>query len=164
MNALLSQQPKALLALEDGVVFEGLSAGAAGEASGTAVCCASTSGYQQALTDPAHAGAVMVFTYPQVGNCGVNHEDERSADSLVAGVVCRDMCYTPSNFRLTGSLPDYLLRRGVVAIEGVDTRALALHLRDAGQLRALISTVDLDLASLTRRAAALGRTDQERGI
>ena len=142
MNPLLSNQPKALLALADGVVFEGLSVGAAGETK----------------------DKVLVCTYPQIGNYGVNPDDQVLDRPVLAGVVMRDLCYTPSSFRLTGDLPSYLRKNGIVGIEGVDTRALAMHLRDAGPLAAIISTVDLDPASLARRAQALNATTEGREI
>lgn len=164
MNPLLSNQPKALLALADGVVFEGLSVGAAGETTGELVRQDGASGYQEAISSPDAADKVLVFTYPQIGNYGVNPDDQVLDRPVLAGVVMRDLCYTPSSFRLTGDLPSYLRKNGIVGIEGVDTRALAMHLRDAGPLAAIISTVDLDPASLARRAQALNATTEGREI
>ena len=164
MNPLLSNQPKALLALADGVVFEGLSVGAAGETTGELVRQDGASGYQEATASPDAQDKALVFTSPQSGNYGVNPDDQVLDRPVLAGVVMRDLCYTPSSFRLTGDLPSYLRKNGIVGIEGVDTRALAMHLRDAGPLAAIISTVDLDPASLARRAQALNATTEGREI
>lgn len=152
MNPLLAENaPKALLALEDGMTFEGVSAGASGETFGELVFNTSLSGYQEVISDPSYAGQIVSFTYPQIGNYGVC-PDDMQADSLsLSGVVVHDMCRTPNNWRSDQSLPSFLEANGIVAIEGVDTRELTLHLREAGCLRAAISTVDLDHASLLAR-------------
>ena len=146
MNLLVDEgkHPKALLALEDGTVFEGRSCGAAGETFGEVVFNTSMVGYQEIVSDPSYAGQIVTFTYPQVGNYGVN-------------VVVHDMCYTPSNWQCVQSFPNFLEERGVVAIEGVDTRALTLHLREAGAMQGAISTLDTDPASLVARVKAAPR-------
>lgn len=153
MNALFNESPKALIALKDGVVFEGYSCGVAGEASGTLAFDTSASGYQQAISSAEHAHDVLVFTYPQIGNSGCNAEDDQGG--ACAAVVVRDLCATPSSFRSTQSLPAFLQQRGIVAIEGIDTRALTAYVRDHGAQSAIVSTVDLDPASLARRATEL---------
>ena len=152
VNPLLaSGATRALLALEDGTTFEGLSVGATGETFGELVFNTSMSGYQEVITDPSYAGQVVAFTYPQIGNYGVCAEDMQSGGVALAGVVVGDMCHTPNNWRSEGTLPDFLAEHGIVAIEGVDTRELTLRVREAGTMRCAISTTDLEPASLVER-------------
>lgn len=152
MNPLLRPSaPKALIALEDGTCYEGFSAGAAGEAFGELVFNTSVVGYQEIITDPSYAGQVVLFTYPQIGNYGVCVGDEQAERPALAGLIARDVCATPSNWRSHETLPHYLARHGIVAVEGVDTRDLTLHVRDPGTLRCALSTQDLDPKSLIER-------------
>ena len=152
MNLLVSEgRPPALLALEDDTTFAGWSAGAAGEAFGEVVFNTSMTGYQEILSDPSYAGQIVTLTYPQVGNYGICEEDFQASRLHLRGLVVRDMCHTPSNWRATASLPELLRSREVVAIEGVDTRALTLRIRGSGAMRAAISTSDLEPASLVAR-------------
>lgn len=141
-----------MLALEDGTVFEGYACGAQGEAPGEVVFNTSMSGYQEVLTDPSYAGQIVTMTSPHIGNYGINSEDMESRGVFARGFVVREMCETPSNWRAEESLPDFLERSGVVAIEGIDTRALTRHIREAGAMRAVISTVDLVPESLVEKA------------
>ena len=143
--------PKALLALEDGTVFAGRSCGAEGETFGEIVFNTSMVGYQEIVTDPSYAGQIVTFTYPQVGNYGVNVMDMQADTLALKGVVVHDMCFAPSNWQCVQSFPDYLSAHGVVAIQGVDTRALTLRIREGGAMRAAISTRDLDPAHLVAR-------------
>ena len=113
----------ALLVLEDGAVFAGTSCGAPGEAFGEICFNTSLEGYWEIATDPSYAGQIVVLTYPQVGNYGVNADDAQAERPALRALVVRDMCPTPSSWRSQESLCDYLAREGVVAIEGVDTRA-----------------------------------------
>ncbi len=155
MNLLVdTSQVPALLALEDGTCFRGRACGALGEAFGEVVFNTSMVGYQEIVTDPSYAGQIVTLTYPQVGNYGVNDADMQSTGTFLRGLVVRDMCRTPSNWQSTGSFPDFLRMHGVVAIEGVDTRALTLRIRSAGAMRAAISTTDLDPESLVARVNA----------
>lgn len=156
MNVLLNDGtiPRALLALEDGTVFEGFAAGACGETFGEVVFNTSMVGYQEIVSDPSYAGQIVTLTYPQVGNYGVCEEAMQSPELYLRGLVVHDMCRMPSSWTSAGSLPDLLSSRGVVAIDGVDTRALTLALRDKGAMRGAISTVDLDPASLVARVQA----------
>ena len=156
MNPLIAREARtrALLALEDGTTMAGLSCGASGEAFGEVVFNTSMAGYQEMLTDPSYAGQILTLTYPQVGNYGVNADDLQSLGRAAAGLVVRDMCHTPSHWQAMASLPEYLRMRGVVAIEGVDTRALTLAIRSHGAMRAATSTTDLDPESLVRRVRA----------
>ena len=162
MNPLIDDgsTPRALLALEDGSVFEGLSCGAAGETFGQVVFNTSMVGYQEIVSDPSYAGQIVTLTYPQVGNYGVCEEVMQSPELYLRGLVVRDMCRTPNNWTSTGSLPELLGNHGVVAIEGVDTRALTLTIRDKGAMRAAISTVDLDPESLVARVRASERISE----
>ncbi|MEE1158051.1 MAG: glutamine-hydrolyzing carbamoyl-phosphate synthase small subunit [Atopobiaceae bacterium] len=152
MNLLVGEgRPPALLALEDGTTFAGWSAGAQGEAFGEVVFNTSMTGYQEILSDPSYAGQIVALTYPQVGNYGIARSDFQAARIHLGGLVVRDMCYTPSSWRSTESLPELLCSREVVAIEGVDTRALTLRIRGGGAMRAAISTTDLNPQSLVAR-------------
>jgi carbamoylphosphate synthase small subunit len=144
----------ALLALEDGTVFHGWSCGAPGEMSGELVFNTSMMGYPEIITDPSYRGQIVTFTYPLIGNYGINAADAESPKPCLSGVVVRTMCGEPSSWRSKESLPDYLRRHRVVAIEGVDTRALTRRLRSAGVMRAVLSTRDLDPASLVAKAKA----------
>ena len=143
---------KAILALEDGTVLEGRSVGADGESFGELVFNTSMTGYQEILTDPSYAGQIVTMTYTQIGNYGTNEEDVESRRPFVEGFVMRECCFNPSNFRSTMSLPDYLTRNNIVAIDGVDTRRITTLLRTKGAQRSVISTVDLDPDSLVQKA------------
>jgi carbamoyl-phosphate synthase small subunit len=136
------------LLLEDGRAFEGELIGADGVALGEAVFNTSMTGYQEVLTDPSYAGQIVTMTYPLMGNYGVTPEDAESGSVQVAGFVMREASRTYSNWRAHGSLHDYLKHAGIVALDGVDTRALTRHLRSAGAMRAAIAP-----ASLARDAA-----------
>jgi carbamoyl-phosphate synthase small subunit len=146
--------PKALLMLEDGTCFEGLACAAQGEVFGEICFNTSLVGYLEVISDPSYAGQIITMTYPQIGNYGVAYADLQRESLALRGLVVRDMCQTPSNFRSESSLPDFLRQQGVVAIEQVDTRALTKHIRDAGAMRAAISTIDLDEASLLAKVRA----------
>jgi carbamoyl-phosphate synthase small subunit len=141
----------AILVLEDGRSFSGTSYGAEGETFGEAVFTTGMTGYQETLTDPSYHRQVVVQTAPQIGNTGVNDEDDESSRIWVAGYVVRDPARRPSNWRSTGDLGERLAAEGVVGISGVDTRALTRHLRSRGAMRVGISTVDLDPAALLER-------------
>ena len=144
----------AILVLEDGRTFRGQSYGAEGETFGEAVFTTGMTGYQETLTDPSYHRQVVVQTAPQIGNTGVNAEDDESDRIWVAGYVVRDPARRPSNWRSTGDLGERLAAEGVVGISGVDTRALTRHLRSLGAMRVGVSTVDLDPASLLARVRA----------
>ena len=142
---------EALLALEDGRTFRGKSFGADGEISGEVVFNTSLTGYQEILTDPSYAGQVVVLTYPLIGNYGVNSHDAESARPFAEGLVVREVTEVPSNWRQQGSLSDYLRQHNIVGISDIDTRALVRHIRTHGAMRCMISTRDLDPASLVRK-------------
>jgi carbamoyl-phosphate synthase small subunit len=123
------------LVLADGTLFEGELIGAERElATGELVFNTSLSGYQEILTDPSYAGQIITFTYPHIGNYGVNPEDAESRRPFCRGIVVRDLARRPSNWRSTGDLDSYLQEHGVPGITGVDTRRLTRHLRDGGAM------------------------------
>ncbi len=136
MSELRSTPQPALLLLEDGTVYRGQSYGAQGQALGEAVFSTGMTGYQETLTDPSYAGQIIVQTAPHIGNTGVNTEDAESRKIWVAGYAVRDAARRPSNWRSEKSLDQELMEQGIVGIEGIDTRALTRHLRDAGAMRA----------------------------
>ena len=146
---------KALLALEDGRTFPCRSFTGPGETQGEVVFNTGMTGYQEVLTDPSYNGQIVTMTYPLIGNYGTNPEDVESAAIQVAGFIVREYQDFPSNFRSTASLADYLRQGGILGIEDLDTRALTRHLRNAGAMRAFISTEDLDPDSLVQRAGAI---------
>jgi carbamoyl-phosphate synthase small subunit len=149
----------AYLALENGAVFEGWSAGADGERGGDLVFNTAMTGYHEILTDPSYAGQVVIMTYPLMGNYGVAEEDAESGRAWAEAFVMREMSTIPSNFRSNSPLPDWLRKQGVVAIEGVDTRALTKLVRTQGSLRCVVSTLDADRDSLVKKARNAPATD-----
>jgi carbamoyl-phosphate synthase small subunit len=122
----------AVLGLEDGTVFRGLSVGAPGETVGEVVFNTAMSGYQEILTDPSYAGQIVTLTYPHIGNTGTNPDDCESDRVYAAGLVIRDMPPRASNYRATETLPEFLRREGVVAISDLDTRRLTRLIREKG--------------------------------
>jgi carbamoyl-phosphate synthase small subunit len=142
--------PAALLALEDGTVFRGSGFGADGEAFGEAVFNTGMAGYQEVLTDPSYAKQIVTMTAPQQGNYGMHAEEAESARIQVAAFAVTEAARRPSG-RADGTLGDGLEAAGVVAIEGIDTRRLTRRIRQAGAMRAGVSTLDLDPASLIVR-------------
>ena len=147
----------AVLVLEDGRVFRGLSYGAEGETFGEVVFATGMTGYQETLTDPSYHRQVVLQTAPHIGNTGVNDEDDESSRIWVAGYVVRDPARRPSSWRSRRSLDDELVAQGVVGIAGIDTRALTRHLRDRGAMRVGVSTAAdalADPAALLERVLA----------
>jgi carbamoyl-phosphate synthase small subunit len=142
----------AKLALEDGTVYTGRSFGARGETFGEVVFNTSMTGYQEVLTDPSYKGQIVAMTYPLIGNYGINPEDVESSRPQVEGFIVRELSRTPSNFRSHGTLDSYLEANRVLGIEGIDTRALVRRLRVRGTMTGILSTTDLDDASLVRKA------------
>jgi carbamoyl-phosphate synthase small subunit len=144
----------ALLVLEDGRTFRGEAYGAVGETFGEAVFNTGMTGYQETLTDPSYHRQVVVMTAPQIGNTGVNDEDDESSRIWVSGYVVRDPSRIRSNWRSTRSLDDALQAQGVVGISGIDTRALTRHLRDRGAMRVGIFSGDIPADALDRVLAS----------
>ena len=156
----------ALLALEDGAVFPGRAAGADGEVAGEVVFNTAMTGYQEILTDPSYAGQLVCLTYPLIGNYGVNEDDPESRQPWTRGLIVRELAARHSNWRATGDLGSYLKQHAIVGIDEVDTRALTRHLRLHGAKTGVISTTDLDAASLiakARQAPKLGQLDLNLG-
>src|SRR3954471_4086127 len=150
---------KAILALENGVWYEGEAAGAHGETGGEVVFNTSMTGYQEVLTDPSYSGQIVTMTAPQMGNYGVAPEDVESRGPKVAGFILRDESPIASNWRAEGTLRDYVTRNNIVAITDIDTRALTRVLRSAGVMRGIVATGDIDPRVLVDRAQALPRME-----
>lgn len=148
----MTTQKPAKLALEDGTVYSGTSFGADGEIDGEVCFNTAMTGYQEILTDPSYRGQIVTMTYPQIGNYGICEADNEHGKPSLAGFVVREESRIHSNFRADSSLGDFLRKHGVVAIQGVDTRALVRHIRDQGVLRGVISTIDLQDDSLVAKA------------
>ncbi len=148
-------RPPAMLALEDGSVFAGQSIGADGDTGGEVVFNTSLTGYQEILTDPSYKGQIVTMTATQIGNYGVNAADAEADRPWAEGFVVRELSTIASNFRSDEPLDDYLRRTGVVAIEGVDTRAVTRRLREKGALRGIISTTEKSRDALVDRARAV---------
>jgi carbamoyl-phosphate synthase small subunit len=142
----------ALLVLEDGRTFRGKSFGAEGESIGEIVFNTSMSGYQEVLTDPSYAGQIVCMTYPLIGNYGVNASDAESSRPWVDGFIVREASRIASNWRAEETLDSYLKRWNIVGLERIDTRALVRHIRNKGAMRACLSSIDLDEASLLDKA------------
>jgi len=147
MVSLSSAQP-ALLVLADGTAYPGFSFGALGTTIGEVVFNTGMTGYQEVLTDPSYSGQMVTFTYPELGNTGVNGDDEESDRPHVKGVIARNICQRPSNWRSSQSLPEYLKHHNVIGIYGIDTRSLTRKLRSSGAMNGAISTEILDPADL----------------
>lgn len=143
----------AVLALEDGLFFYGRAFGSHGEVFGEICFNTSMEDYLEVLSDPSYAGRIVAMTYPQIGNYGVNLDDAQSFCPALRGLVVHDLCTTLSNWRCSQSLPEYLESKGVLAIEGIDTRALVRHIREAGAQKAMISTVDFNREFLMAKLA-----------
>ncbi|QUM75478.1 glutamine-hydrolyzing carbamoyl-phosphate synthase small subunit [Moritella sp. 24] len=135
----------ALLVLEDGTVFRGVSIGAEGHSVGEVVFNTSMTGYQEILTDPSYSRQIVTLTYPHIGNTGTNDEDAESSDVHACGLIIRDLPLITSNFRNQQSLTDYLKERNVVGIADIDTRKLTRILREKGaQAGCIIAGENLD--------------------
>lgn len=142
----------AILALEDGTIFKGESFGATGERYGEVVFNTSMTGYQEILTDPSYKGQIVAMTYPLIGNYGINKEDVESRRPFLEGFVVKECSKISSNWRSEKSLVDYFKENNIVGIEGIDTRALTLHVRQAGAMKAILSTKGLDEKELVQKA------------
>ena len=141
----------ALLVLADGSFYRGWSFGATGTTVGEVVFNTGMTGYQEVLTDPSYCGQIVIFTYPELGNTGVNKEDEESDAPQVKGAIARNVTFRPSNWRSTQSLPDYLQEYSIPGIYGIDTRAITRKIRSVGAMNGAISTEILDPKALLSR-------------
>lgn len=144
----------ALFVLADGSIYRGWSFGATGTCIGEVVFNTAMTGYQEVTTDPSYRGQIVIFTYPELGNTGVNSDDEESHQPHVRGVVARNICHYPSNWRSQGSFPDYLAQHQIPGIFGIDTRALTRKIRSSGAMNGGISTEILDPDELLRQVIA----------
>ena len=149
----------AILLLEDGTYFEGISFGAKGTVSGEVVFNTGMTGYQEVITDPSYYGQIITFTYPEIGNTGVNSEDNESKHPSVKGVISRQISTISSNWRHETSFEKWLIDENVVGIHGIDTRALVRHLRESGSLNGIISSDSnysiAELFSLLKRSPSM---------
>src|SRR5579864_5940148 len=144
---------EAILALEDGTIYQGQAAGADGTATGEVVFNTSMTGYQEILTDPSYAAQIVTMTCAEIGNYGVAPDDVESRAPQVAGFIIRDESPIASNWRAEGTLRDYLVAGNIVAISDIDTRALTRLLRSSGVMRGVVATGNaVDLADLVDRA------------
>ncbi len=152
----------AVLALEDGRIFRGRAFGSCGEraggvgemAEGELVFNTAMTGYQEIITDPSYRGQMVIMTYPHIGNYGVTPADEESRGAWAEAFIVKELCRDYSNHRAGGDLDSYLKERGVPCVEGIDTRALTRHIREAGALKAVLSSCGEDEAALVARAKA----------
>jgi carbamoyl-phosphate synthase small subunit len=151
--------PDARLVLADGSVFEGRSVGVEGHADGEVVFNTSMTGYQEMLTDPSYAGQLLVLTYPLIGNYGMDAKVEESARVQPAGLIVREAAEFTSHPRSTGRLSDYLKERKVVAIDGVDTRAVTRRIRRHGVMPGTVTTHETPAEALARVRALPGYDD-----
>ncbi|MDM7952029.1 MAG: glutamine-hydrolyzing carbamoyl-phosphate synthase small subunit [Cyanobium sp. CZS 25K] len=144
----------AVLVLADGTVLRGLACGARGRVCGEVVFNTGMTGYQEVLTDPSYAGQLITFTYPELGNTGVNGEDLEADHAHARGCIVRQLAPRPSNWRCEATLDHWLRRQGVVGIRGVDTRALVRHLREGGAINGAIASDGTDPATLLEQVLA----------
>jgi carbamoyl-phosphate synthase small subunit len=148
----MKSKQKAMLALEDGAVFEGWSFGFLGEKAGEIVFNTSMTGYQEILTDSSYKGQIVTMTYPHIGNYGINEEDIESQGPKVEGFIIKENSSIFSNWRGDQSLSDYLISHCIMGVEGMDTRAITKHIRLVGAMKAILSTEDLDRDQLIKKA------------
>jgi carbamoyl-phosphate synthase small subunit len=145
---------QSLLVLETGETYAGVSLGKPGRTTGEAVFVTGMTGYQEVLTDPSYAGQIVVFTYPLIGNYGINRDDFESARVQPRGIIVHQACREPSNWRSRQALPDFLREQGVVGIEGVDTRAVTTRIRSHGAMLATITDDETPEEALARLRAS----------
>jgi carbamoyl-phosphate synthase small subunit len=144
---------KAVLALEDGCIFEGMSFGARSERSGEVVFNTAITGYQEVFTDPSYSGQIVILTYPQIGNYGANRGDDESQRPYIEGLVVREFSPLVSNWRSEERADEFLARHGIPIVSGIDTRRLVRHLRTRGVMRGVLSGgFEGDAASLVEKA------------
>jgi carbamoyl-phosphate synthase small subunit len=159
----MNDQIPATLVLEDGTTFTGTSFGATGETAAEIIFHTGMTGYQEVLTDPSYRGQMVIMTYPLIGNTGVNEIDQESPRPQVSAFIVRELSGVASNWRSEESLHDYLSRHGIPGIEGIDTRAAVLHLRNCGAMRAVLST-KRHKPDVLRKAALASPTMEGRNL
>src|ERR1700704_6089013 len=155
------RKPTALLVLADGTVLEGFGLGAPGQAGGEVCFNTAMTGYEEILTDPSYAGQIITFTFPHIGNVGTNEEDIESVNMAArpgaCGVILHSAITSPSNYRATRNLNDWLKARGIIGLAGIDTRALTVLIREKGMPNAVIAheaSGTFDLEALKQEAKA----------
>ncbi len=153
---------KAILILEDESIFEGCSFGAKGEKIGKVVFHTGVVGYQELITDPSYRGLLLTMTYPLIGNYGINEAGYESEAAQAEALIVKENSRIHSNWLAQESLEDFMKRNNVVGIEGIDTRALVVHLRDNGEMTGVVSTQDFKIKNLIKKAKAF--SDQERDL
>ncbi|MFH0887257.1 MAG: carbamoyl-phosphate synthase domain-containing protein, partial [bacterium] len=131
---------KATLLFEDGTIFTGENFGYTGEVCGEIVFYTGVVGYQEVITDPAYRGKIVLMTYPLIGNYGVNPEGLESPNAQASAIVVKEISRMYSNWLATGSLEEYMQQQKVPGLKGIDTRAAAIHIRDHGEQKAILST------------------------
>ena len=152
---------RGILALEDGRCFHGISVGYEGLSTGEVVFNTATMGYQEIITDPSYAGQIVAMTTPQIGNTGINPDDsETAAKPPIQGLLMREISTRVSNWRATGSLPDFLKQHQIVALSEIDTRSLTQHLRSHGTKRAVIAAGDWNTEELIQKAKESPRIEE----
>ena len=139
---------RATLLLEDGRIFKGLSFGAVGQSIGEVCFNTGMTGYQEILTDPSYYSQIVVMTSPHIGNYGINNEDIESSKIQVSGFIIKEETITPSNWRSTHSIGQYLKGQNIVGIKDIDTRALTIHLRQNGSMNGIIFSSDQSIGSM----------------
>ncbi len=154
-----TQSKKAILALENGVIFQGTAFGHLGETSGEVVFNTAQTGYQEILTDPSYAGQMVVMTYPLMGNYGANEYDIESQKIWTSGLIVSELSETYSNYAAEFSLDEFLISQGVMGISGIDTRKLVRILRNEGAMRGYLSCEDLDNKSLVKKAQSIPKME-----
>ena len=147
----MNKSNSAILLLADGSIFEGKSFGYQGETTGEVCFNTGMTGYQEILTDPSYCRQIVTMTSPHIGNYGINEEDIESENIQVAGFAIKEETMTPSNWRSTQSLGEYLKKNKIVGIKEIDTRSLTRHIRDKGAMNGIISSNDLDTQSLEKK-------------
>ena len=147
----MNKSNSAILLLADGRIFEGRSFGYQGETTGEVCFNTGMTGYQEILTDPSYCKQIVTMTSPHIGNYGINEEDIESENIQVAGFVIKEETITPSNWRSTQSLGEYLKKNKIVGIKEIDTRSLTRHIRDKGAMNGIISSNDLNIQSLEKK-------------
>ena len=147
----MRKHQKAILFLEDGLFFKGKSLGSLGETSGEVCFNTGMTGYQEILTDPSYAKQMIVMCSPHIGNYGTNESDIESSNIHASGFIIKNESLSPSNWRSSSSLEEFLKSNRVVGIQDIDTRALTIHIRNNGSMKGIISTNDFNIDSLAKK-------------
>jgi len=140
----MNRNNKAKLILDNGIIFNGYALGKIGQSCGELCFNTGMTGYQEILTDPSYCGQLITMTYPHIGNYGVNDDDIESSKIHAEGLIIKEACEVPSNYRSTNTLNQYLKQNHTIGIQGIDTRYLTRIIRDQGAMNAIISSNELD--------------------